>query len=342
MPMAIRKFFLLNILTVLIFGAACSKDSGQSEQKQYIPEPSASSAATENQAGSPADSSANGNTAANTENDNPAEKQADTVSSNSAADANAVPAETAAQNTSNNAAQASASNSLAANADKQQDNANNAQSAASAQETASAAMAQQAAAQPASQTSENASSQPAENENKQTENNPAEKLEEQKKEYEQPSEPQAQPKAVFGPCDRLYEFLKVCSPFKCSIASNFLGQQIDDVYEVKGIRNGKCRYVTGIHMENKSRVTESTNMICNLPEKEQAEAALYLIDTKNLKNSDITGVKDSSENDLNPFLKYSANNLCVKACKKNQNETKQIVLENGHFVEKNVRCPSED
>lgn len=160
----------------------------------------------------------------------------------------------------------------------------------------------------------------------------------------QPAAPVAQPASVFGPCDRLNEFLAVCAPFRCSIASNFLGQQLDDIYEIKGIRSGKCRYITGLHMEIKGKVTESASLICNFNEEQLKEAAAYLKDTNNLKSSIITGIKDNSTDaSSNPFLKYFAANICVKACKKNQTEITRIELdEQNHFVEKKVRCPSED
>ena len=165
---------------------------------------------------------------------------------------------------------------------------------------------------------------------------------EQRATVAQPDAPVPQPEALFGSCDRLHEFMDACSPFKCSVASNFLGQTIDDTYEVKGIRNGKCRYVTGLHMESKGKVTDNASLICNFEEEDRHAAAEFLKNPKNLKSSVITGISESKNNGSNPFVKFFADNVCVQACKKNQTEIEQIVLENGHFVSKKVRCPSED
>lgn len=145
-------------------------------------------------------------------------------------------------------------------------------------------------------------------------------------------------------CEKLSENLSSCTPFKCSITSNFLGQNIDDIYEVKGMRNNKCRYVTGITIVNKDGIeSKASTMICNFDEAQRAESAEFLKDINNLKSNISMGLKDKpASTNTSPFVKYDANDVCVKPCTKDQTEIKRIVLENGHFIEKKSRCPSED
>ena len=152
-------------------------------------------------------------------------------------------------------------------------------------------------------------------------------------------------KPAFGSCDSLYQFIDQCVEFKCSVASTMLGQTIDDTFEIKGLRNDKCRFVSGIYMKKPDNsVIENASLICNFNEQQNKVISAYLKNTDNLKNATITGISDDGKNNSdNPFVTFMATNVCQKACKKNQTETELIELDSkGHFKTKKVRCPAED
>lgn len=352
--MKTSRFYFLIFAVAFAFLSSCSKNSGQQEEgKGYIPEPASSSEKTDESGKKPDEmtSEEKDRIASNDAgNKNPDEEK----DSDEKKDSDDVKESEAKQNSSEETAKTDETVKNDGEGNKPDDNSKESgknsddNNVSASTETASAVQTSEQNNVPA----ENGSSSESSPQTETADNsNNAENAEnssstgnagEQRATVAQPDAPVPQPEALFGSCDRLHEFMDVCSPFKCSVASNFLGQTIDDTYEVKGIRNGKCRYVTGLHMEAKGKVTDNASLICNFEEEDRHTAAEFLKNPKNLKSSVITGISENKNNGSNPFVKFFADNVCVQACKKNQNEIEQIVLENGHFVSKKVRCPSED
>jgi len=331
--LTVRFLFLFIILATGLTLSSCSKSGDQNnEQQNYIPEPAAGTAATP--AGDTAsDQNTASDSAAQTEqNTAAAEGQANEPKADSAAAAagdngQAQPTDS----TENNATQQPVSLKTSAPSDTQDTataggndtdvNASGTQNAATGDTTATATATDKAAeASGATQTSE----------------------------AQAPVSVVAASKTLtpaFGSCDNLYQFIDQCIEFKCSVASSMLGQTIDDTFEVKGNRNDKCRFISGIYMKKADNsIIENASLICNFNEQQGKVISAYLKNTDNLKNATITGINDDGKsNSDNPFVTFMATNVCMKACKKNQTETELIELDSkGHFKTRKVRCPAED
>lgn len=332
--LTVRFLFLFAILVTGLTLSSCSKGGDQNnEQQNYIPEPAAGTTAT------PAGDTASGqnaasDSAAQTEQNTPAtEGQAgDTKADSAAAAAGYNGQAQPTDSTESNATQQPVSLNTSAPSDTQgtaataggnaADVSSSGTQNATTEDTATAATATDKAAEAsgAAQTSE----------------------------AQAPVSVVATSKSLtpaFGSCDSLYQFIDQCVEFKCSVASSMLGQTIDDTFEVKGNRNDKCRFISGIYMKKADNsVIENASLICNFNEQQLKVISAYLKNTDNLKNATITGINDDGKsNSDNPFVTFMATNVCMKACKKNQTETELIELDSkGHFKTRKVRCPAED
>ena len=363
--MSLKRIYLISLSFLLSFAFfACSKDNGKNaEEKGYIPEPAASSEETpgENTAENKKEQE---NAQPENENSQDSQQSAEQSSEGQPAEEKVSDGENSASGNDENkdaAADSGKSDENVASNDgteqktdsaaqedsaKQENNpqekeknetadGNLPENAANADDSVNKESAEEngKSADGAGEDSKDSAAQP--------ENAEDPKAEEPKTDNNEPS---AAPKSSFQNCEQLYSNMEKCVPFKCSIPSNFLGKILEDTYEIKGMRGGKCRYVTGIYMKEKNKVSETASIVCNFTEEERKKASAYVKDTKNLKSSLVMGIKEESADiKNNPFIKFFADNSCVKACKKYQTETEKIeLLENGRFITIRVRCPSED
>lgn len=345
MPMILKNFSLISF--VLFLGLAfcsCSKNNDSAEQGQsYIPEPAATLPATENTE----------NSETQDESENKEEKNAEEQ------DASSASSDSTDIEKNNDAPEQSADNSSQNSDENVQNTSAKAEDAEKPAESAFAAAVKEEIQEDEKQSSsensdETKSEEIAKNtsENNENEENKGEKTENTESEKKnndetfaldaKPQDVMAEPEPIFGSCENMHKYMAACAPFKCSRATTFLGQTLDDTFEIKGKRNGKCRYVTGVHMQQKGNTIDSVNLICNLGDGERLMASEYLKNPENLKYTTLNGIQDNSKNTVKPFTVFFADNVCVKACKKSQTEIEQTVLENGHFVTKKVRCPSDD
>lgn len=345
MPMTLKNFSLISF--VLFLGLAlcsCSKNNDSAEQGQsYIPEPAATSPATEN--------TENSETQGESENkeENNAEGQDESSASSDSTDIeknNDVPEQSADNSSQNSDENVQNTSAKAEDAEKPAESAFAAAVKEEIQEDEKQSSSENSDETKSEEIAKNTSEN---NENEENKGEKTENTESEKKNNDEtfaldakPQDVMAEPEPIFGSCENMHKYMAACAPFKCSRPTTFLGQTLDDTFEIKGKRNGKCRYVTGVHMQQKGKTIDSVNLICNLGDGERLMASEYLKNPENIKYTTLNGIQDNSKNTVKPFTVFFADNVCVKACKKSQTEIEQTVLEDGHFVTKKVRCPSDD
>lgn len=347
MPMTLKNFSLTSL--VLFLGLAlcsCSKNNDSAEQGQsYIPEPAATSPATENTENSETQGESENKEENNADEQDPSSATSDSTDIEKNNDVPEQSADNSSQNTDENV-QNTSDDAKAEDAEKPAESAFAAAVKEEIQEEEKQSSSENSDETKSEEIAKNTSEN---NENEENKGEKTENTESEKKNNDEtfaldanPQDVMAEPEPIFGSCENMHKYMAACAPFKCSRPTTFLGQTLDDTFEIKGKRNGKCRYVTGVHMQQKGKTIDSVNLICNLGDGERLMASEYLKNPENIKYTTLNGIQDNSKNTVKPFTVFFADNVCVKACKKSQTEIEQTVLENGHFVTKKVRCPSDD
>ena len=156
---------------------------------------------------------------------------------------------------------------------------------------------------------------------------------------QQPAAPVPQPESVLGSCDRLHEFMEVCTPFKCRREIAFQEEILYDTAEIKGMRNGKCRYEKVLHFQKEGTI----KIICNLGDSDRLNASEYFKDPEHTNFFYAIIMENSKKTVDNPFKYFFVDNVCVLLQEKIDGNCEQIVFEDGHYLgTKKVSCPEAD